>query len=81
MKRTKPTETDTHSSSKELETLEERFEEFSSLGGEWLLLEGNQLLTHSRYYRDIKAEIKKRHLKDCLVHYVPTSAEKEFILI
>jgi hypothetical protein len=81
MKRTKSIENDTRSSSKELDTLEARFEEFSSLVGEWLLLKGDQLLAHSREYRDITAEIKKRHLKDCLVHYVPTPTERDFILI
>jgi hypothetical protein len=81
MKRTKSMDSDTHPSSKELDTLEERFEEFSSLAGEWLLLEGDQLLAHSRDYRDINAEIKRRHLKDCLVHYVPTPTERDFILI
>ena len=81
MKRIKPVEKEVPSGSKELDTLEERFEEFSSLAGEWLLLEGDQLLAHSRDYRDIHAEIEKRGLKDCLVHYVPTPAERDFILI
>ena len=48
MKRIKPIEDDASASSKELDTLEERFEEFSSLAGEWLLLEGDQLLARSR---------------------------------
>ena len=81
MKRIKPIEKDARRSSKELDTLEERFEEFSALSGEWLLLQGDQLLTHSRDYRDIDAEIEKRGLKDCFVHYVPNPAERDFILV
>lgn len=81
MKRTESKENDRRPSSKELDTLHNRFEEFSSLAGEWLLLEGDQLLAHSRDYREIAAEIKKRNLKDCLVHYVPTPTECDFILI
>ena len=81
MKRIKPIEKDTRSGSKELDTLEKRFEEFSGFTGEWLLLKGDQLLAHSRDYREINAEIQKRGLKDCLVHYVPTKAEGDFILI
>ena len=81
MKRIKPIEDDASGSSKELDTLEKRFEEFSAFAGEWLLLKGDQLLAHSREYRDINAEIQKRGLKDCLVHYVPTPTERDFILI
>ena len=81
MKRIKPLKTDAHPSSKELDTLEERFEEFSAFSGEWLLLQGDQLLAHYLDYRDINAEIQKRGLKDCFVHYVPTPAERNFILV
>ena len=81
MKRIKPTENEMHPSSEEINTLEKRFDEFSAFSGEWLLLKGDQLLAHSRDYQDINAEIQKRRLKDCLVHYVPTSTECDFILI
>ena len=81
MKHVKPTENTTHSASEEIETLERRFDEFSKFAGEWLLLKGKQLLAHSRDYHDINAEIQKRHLKDCFVHYVPTSDESDFTLI
>ena len=81
MKRIKPVESDAPPSSKEFETLEKRFQEFSAFAGEWLLLKGDRLLAHSRDYGDIKAEIKKRRLKDCFVHYVPTPTERDFILI
>ena len=81
MKRIKPTEKATRSASEEIATLEQRCDEFSKFGGEWLLLKGNQLLAHSRDFKDIDSEIKKRHLKDCFLHYVPTSAERDFTLI
>lgn len=81
MKRIKPIENNARPSSQELDTLEERIEEFSAFSGEWLLLQGDQLLAHSRDYRDINAEIQKRGLTDCLVHYVPTPAERDFILV
>jgi hypothetical protein len=81
MKRIKPTENGTHSTTEEIETLEQRCDEFSEFVGEWLLLKGNQLLAHSRDFKDINAEIKKRHLKDCFLHYVPTAAERDFTLI
>ena len=71
----------THSASEEIETLEQRCDEFSKFAGEWLLLKGNQLLAHSRDFKDINAEIQKRHLKDCFLHYVPTSVERDFTLI
>jgi len=81
MKRIKPPENDVRRSSTELTTLDKRFEEFSVFSGEWLLLKGNQLLAHSRDYAAIQAEINKRGLEDCFVHYVPTPAEREFIMI
>ena len=81
MKRINPIENDAFASSKELDTLERRFEELSKFPGEWLLLHGDQLLNHSRDYRDIDAEIQKRGLKDCFVHYVPTTSERDFILV
>ena len=81
MKRIKPNENATHSASQEIDTLEQRVDEFSQFVGEWLLLKGDQLLAHSRDYQEINAEIQKRQLKDCFVHYVPTSAECDFILI
>ena len=81
MKRIKPTENATHSTSEEIETLEQRWDEFSEFAGEWLLLKGDQLLAHSRDYQEINAKIQKLHLKDCFVHYVPTSTERDFILI
>ena len=81
MKRIKPNEKATHSTSKEIDTLEQRFDELSEFAGEWLLLKDDELLAHSRDYQDINAEIQKRHLKDCFVHYVPTSTERDFILI
>jgi hypothetical protein len=81
MKRINPIENDASGSLNELDTLERRFEELSAFSGEWLLLYGDQLLKHSRDYRDIDAEIQKRGLKDCLVHYVPTTSERDFILV
>ena len=81
MKRINPIENDAYGSSKELDTLERHFEEFSIYSGEWLLLHGDKLLKHSRDYRDIDAEIQKRGLKDCFVHYVPTTSERDFILV
>jgi len=79
MKRIKLIEKDT--TSKEFDTLEHRSEEFAVFSGEWLLLQGDQLLAHSRNYCDINREIQKRGLKDCFVHYVPTSSERNFTLI
>jgi hypothetical protein len=81
MKKIQPPQNESAPSSKELETLEQRFEEFSALSGEWLLLQEDQLLAHSRDYREINAEIRKRGLKDCFVYYVPTAAEHDFILV
>ena len=81
MKRIRPTEDEFSGSSREFDTLEKRFEEFSAFAGEWLLLKDDQLLAHSRDYHDINAEIQKRGLTDCFVHYVPTPAESDFILI
>jgi len=81
MKRIKPTDSNVIPSSQELATLDKRFGEFSAFEGEWLLLKGDQLLAHSQDYHDINAEIQKRGLTDCFVDYVPTSAERDFILI
>ncbi len=81
MKRIKPRENNAARPSQELATLDKRSDEFSAFVGEWLLLKGNQLLLHSPNYGDINAEIKKRRLTDCLVHYVPTSTERDFILV
>ena len=81
MKHIKPTQNTTHSAREEIETLEQRSDEFSKFAGEWLLLKGDQLLAHSRDFKDINEQIKRRHLKDCFLHYVPTSAERDFTLI
>jgi hypothetical protein len=80
MKRTKPTEIEARSSI-ELDTLEKHFDEFSVFAGEWLLVKGEQLLAHARDYREIMDEIQKLGLTDCLVHYVPAVAERDFALI
>ena len=81
MKKIPPRENDSPPGSKELDTLEQRFEEFSALPGEWLLLQGAQLLAHSPDYSEIDAEIRKRGIKDCFVYYVPTASERDFILV
>lgn len=81
MRRLKPTENSVNPTSQELATLDKRFEEFSAFAGEWLLLKGDQLLAHSRDYHDINAEIQRLGLTDCFVDYVPTTAERDFILI
>jgi hypothetical protein len=80
MKRRKPAEIEARSSI-ELDTLEKHFDEFSVFAGEWFLVKGEHLLAHSRDYREIRAEIEKLGLTDCLVHYVPTVAGRDFALI
>ena len=65
----------------EADTLDARCEEFSKFEGEWLLLSGDQLVAHSAAIRDIQTAIKDHHLKNCLLHYVPTLTERDFILL
>jgi hypothetical protein len=53
----------------------------SSYAGEWLLIQGEGLLAHSRDFQVIKAAIAEGGLRSPFVYYVPTAQESNSISI
>ena len=49
--------------------------------GQWLLIEGYNLLAHSADFRDIQAEITRHRIRSPFIYYVPTPEEANFISI
>jgi len=59
----------------ELDWLEENAEELGRHQGEWLLIQGRELLAHSRDFADIRIAIRERKIDCPFVYYVPTDEE------
>jgi hypothetical protein len=49
--------------------------------GEWLLIEGAQLLVHSRNFAAVRATIRERQILSPFVYYVPTDDESDSVTI
>jgi hypothetical protein len=49
--------------------------------GEWLLIQGTQLLVHSRDFAAVRAAIRKRQIRSPFVYYVPTDDESNSVTI
>ncbi len=65
----------------EMEFLEENARELEQYPGEWLLIQGRELLIHSSNFHDIKAVIRERKIDCPFVYYVPTDEESNWIPI
>lgn len=49
--------------------------------GEWLLIQGSQLLVHSRDFAAVRAAIRERQIPSPFVYYVPTDDESNSVTI
>jgi hypothetical protein len=49
--------------------------------GEWLLIQGTQLLVHSRDFAAVRAAIRERQIPSPFVYYVPTDDESNSVTI
>jgi hypothetical protein len=49
--------------------------------GEWLLIQGMQLLVHSRDFAAVRAAIRERQIASPFVYYVPTDDESNSVTI
>ncbi len=49
--------------------------------GEWLLIQGEELIAHSVNFADIRAAIAVRNIRSPFVYYVPTAEEALFMSI
>jgi hypothetical protein len=49
--------------------------------GEWLLIQGMQLLVHSRDFAAVRAAIRERQIGSPFVYYVPTDDESNSVTI
>jgi Family of unknown function (DUF5678) len=67
--------------SNEMDFLEENAGELGRHEGEWLLIQGRELLAHSRDFADIRIAIRERKIDGPFVYYVPTDEEANFIPI
>jgi hypothetical protein len=65
----------------ELNWLREHAEETAAYVGQWLLISGDTLLTHSQNFDDIKTAIVAQNISSPFVYYVPTVEESSFVML
>jgi len=56
-------------------------EELSQYKGEWLLIQGEQLLVHNHDFAAVRAAVRERQLNSPFVYYVPTDDESNSVTI
>jgi len=61
--------------------LEDNAKELGRHQGEWLLIQGPELVAHSRDFADVRAVIQKRQIDSPFVYYVPTDEESNSVTI
>ncbi len=61
--------------SAEMNWLVENARELGRHKGEWLLIQGRELLVHSRDFAVLRATIRERQVRAPFVYYVPTDEE------
>jgi hypothetical protein len=49
--------------------------------GEWLLIQGTQLVVHSRNFAAVRDAIRERQIRSPFVYYVPTDDESNSVTI
>ena len=49
--------------------------------GEWLLIQGAQLLVHSRDFAVVRTAVEQRQIRSPFVYYVPTDEESNSVTI
>lgn len=67
--------------SEEMRWLVRNAQELGQHKGEWLLIQGTQLLAHSRDFAAVRAAIQERQLPSPFVYYVPTDDESNSVTI
>jgi hypothetical protein len=56
-------------------------EEFGRYKGEWLLINGQNLIVHDRDFASIQAAIRENQIASPFVYYVPTDQESNSVTI
>ncbi|MGB7556593.1 MAG: hypothetical protein WBM04_19665 [Candidatus Korobacteraceae bacterium] len=67
--------------SPEMVWLEANARKLARHAGEWLLIQGEKLLVHSRDFADLREVIQKRQINPPFVYYVPTDDESSAVTI
>jgi hypothetical protein len=65
----------------EVQYMEDHYAELSACRGEWLLIDGNELVIHSADFADIQRAVRDRNISSPFVHYVVPDGEMPFIAI
>ena len=61
--------------------LEENARELGQHQGEWLLIQGPELIAHSRDFAVLRVAIRERQIGSPFVYYVPTDEESNAVTI
>lgn len=67
--------------SAEMSWLVHNARELGQYKGEWLLIQGMQLLVHSRDFATVRVAIRERQIRAPFVYYVPTDDESNSVTI
>jgi len=67
--------------SAEMSWLVRNSQELGQYRGEWLLIQGTQLIVHDRDFAVVRALIRERHIRSPFVYYVPTDDESNSVTI
>jgi hypothetical protein len=67
--------------SQEMSWLVRNAQELGQYKGEWLLIQGMQLLVHSRDFATVRVAIREKQIRAPFVYYVPTDDESNSVTI
>jgi hypothetical protein len=67
--------------SEEMRWLVRNAQELGEHKGEWLLIQGRQLLAHNRDFAVVRAAIREKQIPSPFVYYVPTDEESNSVTI
>ncbi len=70
-----------HAESPEMDWLVQNAPELGQHKGEWLLIQGRQLLVHSRDFGVVREAVNERQIQSPFVYYVPTDEESVSVTI
>jgi hypothetical protein len=73
--------TSNQSESVEMSWLVKNAAELAQYKGEWLLIQGQQLLMHTSDFGAIRSAVRERHIRTPFVYYVPTDQQSNAISI
>jgi transcriptional regulator with XRE-family HTH domain len=65
----------------EMDWLVQNAQELGQYKGEWLLIQGRQLLVHSGDFTVVREVVRDRQIHSPFVYYVPTDEESSFVAI